>query len=64
MSKGNIYLGTRHSKEKCQDVIISKERSSLGFYNRPNDKGFWELQLNFHCIASEKLIIGIKVEVA
>lgn len=58
------YIGAYHNKKTIQEVIISDSFSSKGFLKHSIDSGQWELQLNAHCIVSEKIeaVIAIRVE--
>lgn len=63
MSYDGKYVGARHTKERIQEVTITQSESSLGFPAHPIYKGEWEVQLNVHCIASEKINAFITVTV-
>lgn len=62
LSKDGNYLGGYHNKADKQDVFISPEGASLGFWPTEIAPGAWELQLNCHCIASEKLQAEVRIE--
>lgn len=63
LSLNGDYLGARHTKERNQEVVISLHQSSLGFPKQSVSKGEWEIQLNVHCVVSEKIQAFITVTV-
>ncbi|HJB24935.1 MAG TPA: hypothetical protein H9946_12420 [Candidatus Jeotgalibaca pullicola] len=61
LSYNNQYLGARHTKERDLEVFISAEKASLGFPLQAIQAGEWELQLNVHCAASEKIYGSVSI---
>ena len=45
----------------CFEVFISAEKASLGFPLQAIQAGEWELQLNVHCAASEKIYGSVSI---
>lgn len=62
ISKNKEYLGGHHNKAKHQTVEISAKTASLGFWPTTIEPADWELQLNCHCLASEKVQVKIMIE--
>ncbi|MHC5269097.1 hypothetical protein ACYSNO_07950 [Enterococcus sp. LJL98] len=50
------YLGCRHHKQNRQEIIVSKQASSLGFLPFETKKGLWEIQLNLHSVRSDVVV--------
>lgn len=63
LSKDGNYLGAHHNKAKSQQIQLSAQTASLGFWPVPIAPGEWELQLNCHCIASERVDVQVRIEV-
>lgn len=61
--KNDEYLGSFHNKARRQEVIITKDLASSGFWPTDISSGLWELQLNCHCIASEQITVKVRIEV-
>lgn len=61
LSYDGHYIGCRHNKESVQNIIISKNESSLGFMDYSIFQGLWELQLNLHCVCSE-VEVNLQIE--
>ncbi|WP_028273410.1 hypothetical protein [Atopococcus tabaci] len=61
LSYNGEYLGARHTKERDLKVVLSEEKASLGFAPQPILPGKWEVQLNAHSVASEKVIANLRV---
>lgn len=63
LSKDGEYLGGHHNKAKEQNIFVTKDDASLGFWPTEIKEADWEIQLNCHCIASQHVEATIKVEV-
>lgn len=63
LSFENQYLGAHHNKAKNQTILINHTSHSPGFNACAINPGFWELQLNCHCIASELVEVKVRIEI-
>lgn len=61
LSHDGQYIGARHRKATEQTIRISETGSSKGFLKHKINKGFWEVQLNVHCVASEKVYLQLLI---
>ena len=62
LAKDGHYLGSYHNKSKIQEILLSREDASLGFWPVDHLSGQWEVQLNCHCIASNALSASLRIE--
>lgn len=63
LSTDKKYIGNHHNKKKEQIIRISQDGATHGFWPTRINEGFYEIQLNCHCIASESVTVDLKVEV-
>lgn len=63
LSHNGEYLGARHTKEREQAISVSETEASLGFPAYKISEGDWEVQLNVHCVASERLTAFVTITV-
>ncbi|NLM06768.1 MAG: hypothetical protein GX219_07610 [Tissierellia bacterium] len=54
------YIGVRHSGDLPQLLVISEDRSSLGFLKRKISKGNYTIKLNIHNVLSP---VRVKLQV-
>ncbi|XJS10722.1 hypothetical protein ACF3NG_00160 [Aerococcaceae bacterium WGS1372] len=64
LSKNGQYLGGHHNKSNEQEIILSEQATSHGFWPVKIEPANWELQLNCHCIASMQVVAKVRIEVA
>lgn len=56
-------VGTAHNQSNDQVHIISKEKSSFGFFNQEIIKGIWNITVSAHSIVSPYVDVSLEVEI-